>query len=45
MDWDDIHTFLEIARARTLSGAARALGLTQSTLSRRLEALEARAGG
>jgi DNA-binding transcriptional LysR family regulator len=44
MDWDDIHTFLAIARARTLSGAARALGLGQSTLSRRLEALEQRAG-
>ena len=44
MDWDDIRTFLAIARARTLSGAARELGLRQSTMSRRLEALEQRAG-
>jgi len=44
MDWDDLRSFLEIARARTLSGAARALGLRQSTMSRRLAALEARAG-
>jgi DNA-binding transcriptional LysR family regulator len=44
MDWDDIRSFLAIARARTLSGAARELGLRQSTMSRRLEALEQRAG-
>lgn len=44
MDWDDMRTFLAIARARTLSGAARALGVRQSTMSRRFEALERRAG-
>ena len=44
MDWDDVRTFLAIARARSLSGAARALGVRQSTMSRRLEALELRAG-
>lgn len=44
MDWDDVRSFLAIARARSLSGAARALGVTQSTMSRRLEALEAKAG-
>lgn len=44
MDWDDVRSFLAIARARTLSGAARELGVRQSTMSRRLEALEARAG-
>lgn len=44
MDWDDIRSFLAIARARSLSGAARDLGVRQSTMSRRLEALEARAG-
>lgn len=44
LDWEDIRTFLAIARARSLSGAARQLGLRQSTLSRRLEALEQRAG-
>ncbi|MDE1915166.1 MAG: LysR family transcriptional regulator [Sphingomonadales bacterium] len=44
MDWDDVRSFLAIARMRTLSGAARSLGVRQSTMSRRLEALEARAG-
>ncbi len=44
MDWDDVRTFLAISRAGTLSGAARTLKVTQSTMSRRLEALEARSG-
>jgi len=44
MDWDDVRSFLAIARARSLSGAARDLGLQQSTMSRRLAALEAKAG-
>ena len=44
MDWDDLHTFLAIARQRSLSGAARELGLRQSTMSRRLAALEEKAG-
>lgn len=44
LDWDDLRTFLMIARHRTLSGAARALGVQQPTMGRRLEALEARAG-
>lgn len=44
MDWDDVRSFLAIARARSLSGAARDLGVRQSTMSRRLEALEQRAG-
>lgn len=44
MDWDDVRSFLAIARARSLSGAARDLGLRQSTMSRRLAALEAKAG-
>lgn len=44
MDWDDIRTFLAIARAGTLSGAARTLGLTQPTMGRRLAAMEARLG-
>lgn len=39
-----MHTFLAIARRRTLSGAARDLGVNQSTMSRRLAALEARSG-
>ena len=44
MDWDDLRSFLAIARTRTLSGAARERGLRQSTMSRRLVALEQRAG-
>ena len=43
-DWDDLRTFLMIARHHTLSGAARALGVQQPTMGRRLEALEQRAG-
>lgn len=44
MDWDDLQHFLAIARYGTLSGAARALRVTQSTMSRRLDAMEARLG-
>jgi DNA-binding transcriptional LysR family regulator len=44
MDWDDLRTFLVIARAGTLSGAARTLGLTQPTMGRRLAAMEAQIG-
>lgn len=44
VNWEDMHTFLAIARRRTLSGAARDLGVNQSTMSRRLAALEARSG-
>lgn len=44
LEWDDLRHFLAIARHRTLSGAARALGVQQSTMGRRLEALEARVG-
>jgi DNA-binding transcriptional LysR family regulator len=42
LDWDDLRSFLAISRHRTLSGAARALGVQQSTMSRRLAALERR---
>ncbi|MCF3946420.1 MULTISPECIES: LysR family transcriptional regulator [Acidiphilium] len=44
LDWDDLRTFLAIARAGTLSAAARTLGVRQSTMGRRLAALEAQAG-
>ena len=44
-DWSDLRTILAIARAGTLSGAARALGLSQSTVSRRLQAIERAVGG
>ena len=44
LDWDDLRTFLAIARHGTLSAAARALGVHQPTMGRRLVALEQRAG-
>jgi DNA-binding transcriptional LysR family regulator len=44
LDWDDFRVFLSVARAGTLSGAARVLQVNQSTMSRRLAALEASAG-
>ena len=39
--WDDHRYFLAIARARTLTGAAKLLGVSQPTVSRRLEMMEA----
>ncbi|RYZ07624.1 MAG: LysR family transcriptional regulator [Myxococcales bacterium] len=44
IDWSDFVVFLAVARARTLSGAARSLKVDQSTVSRRLATLEAAAG-
>lgn len=44
IDWDDLKTVLAIARHGTLSAAARALGTSQPTVGRRLEALEQRLG-
>ena len=41
-DWDDIRVFLAAARAGSLSGAARHLGTSQPTVSRRIAALEER---
>jgi len=42
--WDDLRTLLAIARAGSLAGAARQLGVNHSTVFRRLGALEARLG-
>lgn len=44
LDWDDLRFFLAIARHRTLAAAARELRVTQSTVGRRLAALEASVG-
>jgi DNA-binding transcriptional LysR family regulator len=41
-DWDDLRFFLAIARARSLTAAGKALGVSQPTVSRRLDSLEAR---
>jgi DNA-binding transcriptional LysR family regulator len=42
LDWDDLRYFLAVARAGSLSGAARNLGVNHSTVLRRLSGLEAR---
>lgn len=39
--WDDLRLFIAIARAGSLAGAARRLGVNHSTVFRRLNALEA----
>lgn len=44
MDWDDLRYFVELVRAGTLSGAAHRLGVTHTTISRRLQRLEQRIG-
>lgn len=41
IDWDDLRVFLALARAGTLRGAARALGVNHATVTRRLGQLEA----
>ncbi|MFT7722707.1 MAG: LysR family transcriptional regulator [Roseateles sp.] len=41
LPWDLLHTFLGVLREGSLSGAARALGLTQPTAGRHVAALEA----
>lgn len=41
MDWNDLRYFHAIARAGSLAGAARELGVEHTTVSRRLGALEA----
>jgi DNA-binding transcriptional LysR family regulator len=42
--WDGLRTFVEVARDGSLSGAARRLGLTQPTVGRHIDALEASLG-
>jgi DNA-binding transcriptional LysR family regulator len=43
-DWNDLRSFLAIARHGSLQGAARTLRVNHSTVFRRLNALEARLG-
>ena len=40
LNWDDLHLVLAVFREGTLSGAARKLGVTHSTVFRRLGAIE-----
>ena len=44
-DWSDLQTVLSIARSGSLSAAARELGLSQSTVSRRVQAIERQLNG
>jgi DNA-binding transcriptional LysR family regulator len=44
LDWEDLKTFLAIARTGNLSAAGRALRVSQTTMGRRLALLEGRAG-
>jgi DNA-binding transcriptional LysR family regulator len=44
LDWNDVRYFLAVTRRRTLAQAAAALGVDQTTVSRRLASLEARLG-
>lgn len=40
-DWEDLHAFLVFMRLRSLSAAARELGVEHATVARRIAALEA----
>jgi len=44
MEWDDLRVVLAVFREGTLSGAARRLGVTHSTVFRRLGAIEEQIG-
>ncbi|MCR5878005.1 LysR family transcriptional regulator [Phenylobacterium sp. J367] len=39
-DWNDLKAFLAVARGGSTLGAARALGVNQTTVARRIESLE-----
>ncbi|MFK0382316.1 LysR family transcriptional regulator [Agrobacterium sp. NPDC090273] len=41
MEWDDLRYLLALARAKTLAGAARKLGVRHTTVARRIKGLEA----
>ena len=43
-DWQDLQQFDAVVEAGSFSAAARALGTTQATISRRIKALEERLG-
>ena len=44
-DWNDLKYFLAVARHGSTLAAAKALGLSQSTVHRRLDELQKRLGG
>src|SRR5688572_33104825 len=45
MDWDGLRFFVAVVRAGRATAAAKRLGVDQTTVSRRLAALEAELGG
>ena len=45
MDWNDLRYLLAVRRRGTLAGAAKDLGVTKATVSRRLAAVEEALGG
>jgi DNA-binding transcriptional LysR family regulator len=44
VDWDDVRHFLALARTGSVRAAGSSLGVSHSTVARRVEALEARLG-
>ena len=44
IQWDDVRYFLEVAQAGSLNAAAKRLGVNQTTVGRRIRALETRLG-
>ena len=42
LDWNDVRTFLAVTECGSLNAAARLLGMTQPTISRRMEEFEYR---
>jgi DNA-binding transcriptional LysR family regulator len=44
LDWDDVRVFFAVAESGSLSAAAKSLGMTQPTISRRIEDFEIRMG-
>ena len=44
LEWSDLATILAIGRAGSLSGAARSLGKTHSTVYRNIKAIEEKTG-
>jgi DNA-binding transcriptional LysR family regulator len=40
LDWNDLRYLIEVARAGSTSGAARSLGVNQTTVARRIDTLE-----
>src|SRR3712207_9537341 len=45
LDWEDLRVLVAVAEEGSLAAAARALGVNHTTVLRRVNALEARAGG